>query len=290
MLLEKLFKIAELGAIRPQVLWLLEYQRLSKEIQSELKDLSKEFEEGTEVRLNVEKLINLLEQGDPNDLELAKSLFYVADLFNLEEAGEQKQLVARFVEATKKFQGIAQAYEFAKQRRDKLKAKFSLTEQQQYDLRLFKNEGEMYCLEFYLALYKKIIDAKTEVEKRKYIENQEILMEFGKVPGLWIDFKRDEVLTKFIYLILNDEIRDDLTKAYFCAKIEITKLELFCDKKDGCTPDYSKANLEQIIQAFREFIRVLLQVFQKMGVESLTSHFYTPYGRKPSIREVLSKL
>jgi len=290
MLLEKLLAIAELGSIKPQVLWLPEYQKLSEEILPELKDLFKDLEEGTEVRANVEGLITLLEQVDPSDLDLAKSLLYVSDLFNLDEVGDQQQLVAIFVEATKKFQTIAQAYEFAKQRRVKLKARFSPQEQEQHDLRLFKNEGEMYCLEFYLALYNKIINAKTEIEKRNYIENKEVLMEFGKVPGLWIDFKRDEVLTKFIYLILNDELRDELIKAYFSAKIQINKLEMICDKKGGCKPDYSLVSLEQIIQSFREFIIVLLQVFQKKGIEVLTSHFYTPYGQKPLIKEVLQKL
>lgn len=290
MLLKKLLEIAELGAVRPQVLWLEEYQKLSKEILPKLKSLTKEFKDETEVRLNVEKLINLLEQEDPSDLELAKSLLYVADLFNLEEAGGQKQLIVGFVEATKKFQGVAQAYEFAKQVRDKLKVRLSLQAQQKYDLRLFENEGMIYCLEFYLALYKKIIDAKTEEEKRKYIEDQEVLMEFGKVPGLWIDFKRDEVLTKFIYLILNDKIRDNLTKSYFFAKIEISKLGMICDKKGGCLPDYSKVSLEQIIQSFRGFLKVLLQVFQKIGVKNLASRFYTPYGHKPLIKEILHKI
>lgn len=289
MLLEKFLTIARLGAVGPQVLWLEEYKKIRDEILSELKDLTGELDEGTRVKSNASKLVSLLEQDDPNDLELAKSLLYVADLFN--DAGEEeKTMAAEFIEATKKFQSIAQDYEFAALSRDKLKNKFTPEEQQRYDLRLFRNEGEMYCLEFYLALYKKIIDAKTEMEKRKYIENHEVALEFGRVPGIWIDFKRDEVLTKFIYLILDDNLREELTKAYFYAKIKIIKLQMNCDKTGKCAADYSKVSFDEIVGALRKFLISFLQVFQKMGIENLSSHFYTPYGQKPLIEEVLKQL
>ncbi len=68
----------------------------------------------------------------------------------------------------------------------------------------------MYCLEFYLAVYKAIQDTPTVAEKRTYIKSTHINLGFGSLPGLWHDFFRDESLNKFVYKILDDQARNVL--------------------------------------------------------------------------------
>jgi len=270
MLLEDLCKIVKKGAERPLFLWLRDYNEISKKILPVLEKVVAGIEEKTNVRKNVEKLVKLLKQDNPNELELAKSLAYISELFDKENLPEHAKLINNYVQDGMKFYSQAQTGEFHRLMREKVKKTLKSEAITKHDLVLFSHEGMMYCLEYYLAMYKAIQDAPTETEKRKFIDSVEVNLGFGNIPGLRIDFSRDEVLGKFIYSILDDKTRNILIKAYFGAKLIII----------------NKATLKQVISAFRDFINVLLGVFQTVGIDRLTSYFFTPYGKKPLIKDI----
>jgi len=144
----------------------------------------------------------------------------------------------------------------------------------------------MYCLEYYLTIYKATQDVTTEGEKRWYIESQEIDLGFGNVPGLWTDFKQDEVLDKFIYKILDEDRRCRLTEAYFSAKIEVMKVKIQCDEQGNCEVSYKDVTVDEVVKSFRQLVKVLLDTFQEVGIEQLSSVFFKPYGKKPYIKDI----
>jgi hypothetical protein len=162
----------------------------------------------------------------------------------------------------------------------------STEEQKAFDLKLFQHEGMMYCLEFYLSLYKAVQDAPSELEKRKYIESTEVNLGFGFVPGLWTDFNQDEALAKFIYSILDDDIRIKLTEAYFSAKLVIMKIQLNCDKQGKCEALYQGVTPTEVVSALKEFILVLIDIFLVKRIGELSSIFLKPYGERAALTEV----
>ncbi|HLC70145.1 MAG TPA: hypothetical protein VJH75_03845 [Patescibacteria group bacterium] len=292
MLLEKFVEIAERGAERPLFLWYEDYKVLAMEIVPELEVVEKSIEEGTETSKNIKGLITALRSSTPNEFVLVKQLMYVSSLFAGEgQMGpEEQELVDRYLSAVKKFYHLAQTAEHFTESRNRLKEKLTPEEQEAYDLKLFQHEGMMYCLDFYLTMYKAIQDSPSEAGKRKYLESTDVNLGSGQVPSLWADFNQDESLTKFIYSILDDELRTKLTEAYFSAKLIIMKIRLNCDKQGKCEAVYQGVTLAQVISAFQRFILALIEVFVLKGIERLSSVFLKPYGDQPLLSEVKKQI
>lgn len=270
MILEDLYKIVAKGAKEPLSFWLNDYQKISKEILPQLEEIEPTIAKKTIAKTNLQQLIELLKKEKPNALELAKLLSYVATIFTAQPPQKNRELINQYIQDCFAFQKISQQEEFYQQKRDSLKKTLSLEQQQEYDQRLFKHEGMIYCLEFYLQLYKAIQDADSEEHKWHYINSAEIDFGTGKLPGLKEDFKNDESLQKFIYYILNDDVRNKLTKEYFFANINIL----------------NGTSLKEIISAFKNFITVLCEAFEKIGINQLASFFFTPYGHQPLIKDI----
>jgi len=288
MLLEKFVNMTEMGAERPLFLWYEDYKLLAAGILLNLEEVYNSIDKETETSKNIKQLIEILRSELPNEFMLAKHLMYVSSLFTGVSGAEleEQELISRYLLAVKKFYHLAQTSEHFADFRRRLKEKLSTEEQKAFDLKLFQHEGMMYCLEFYLSLYKAVQDAPSELEKRKYIESTEVNLGFGFVPGLWTDFNQDEALAKFIYSILDDDIRIKLTEAYFSAKLVIMKIHLNCDKQGNCQALYNDITLENVVSAFQEFIISLINVFEEKGVERLGSLFLKPYGDKVKLGEI----
>lgn len=271
----------------PLEFWLGAFKETGKDIIPELEDMAGNLHDGTVVKANIQRLITLLGDEDPNELQLAQTLAFVAELFRVEASEEHRELINQYMQDALKFANNAQANEYYRDIREKNRQTFSQEEQKAYDKKLFQNEGMMYCLEYYLALYKAILDAPTEVEKKKFIESREINLGFGNLPGLWIDFGRDEILGKFIYKIFDNLVRGGLTKSYFNAKIALMKIKINYDEKGNISAaNWEKTTLDETMSAFRDFILILFETFQKIGIDRLSSYFFTPYGKNPLIKNI----
>lgn len=286
MILQDLNLFVQNGASRPLFLWFDEYKTATIKVVPLLKKISEKLEVGTETRSNSDKLIGILESSNPNELELARALLYVSGVFNNNTPTEHKEIIHEYLQASTKFFKNAQLADFYGQSRKKMKKMLSREAQIEHDHKLFQNEGMLYCLEFYMALYKSIIEAKDEKDKKTYIESMTVDLGSGKVPGLWADFDSDDALNKFIYHIIDDGLREKLIRAYFNAKIIILKIKMRCDKQKICQANYNGLTTDDVISTFRLFILEMMDAFQKIGIERLSSYFFTPYGSKPLIREI----
>ncbi|MFA6547373.1 MAG: hypothetical protein WCT11_00300 [Candidatus Magasanikbacteria bacterium] len=290
MILNDLTKLAQKGSQEPVFLWLEEYKEIAIKLVPDLNKIADDLDAKTEAYKNIKILVKNLEKDTPNDHDLAQALSHVADMFRENPDAENQEAINEYIRLVMKFDSLALVAEFADQSRQKLLDRLSAEEQNKYDKRLLEHEGMIYCLEYYLAMYKAIETAKTEQEKKTFIESMEVNLGFGNVPGLWIDFSKDEVLGKFIYLILNDKTRNDLIKVYFKFRNIILKIKMDCDKKRVCAADYKMVGLNEVVTEFREYVLGLLRIYHEAGVKRLASFFFKPYGDKPLIEEVIKKV
>jgi len=289
MLLTELHELVKLGAEKPLAMWQSAYQAKSRGLAAEFSVLTENLESGTGVRENIEHLVEVLKADNPSEADLAKTIFNTAELFK-EQTVDLPELekisVLAFIKDSKKFYDRTQTEEILARERERVKATMSKDEQAAYDRRLFELEGMMYCLEYYLTLYKAIIDAPDELVKRKIIESTEVDCGSGKIPGLWFDFNQDEVLQKFILKILNNDLRQELKTAYYTTKEKIVKIKLTCDKQDSCQAFYEDVTLEEVVAAFKDLIKAFIAAFQKVGIEQLSSYFLTPFGKNTKLSDI----
>jgi len=202
---------------------------------------------------------------------LAESFLELAKIFDL--SGLQNEEIITFLDLSQKFLArVKNEQKYTNLRA--LSKKLSLAEQQTADLKLFQGVGSSYCLEYYLAIYKKLLEAKNEQEKLAIIESANINLGSGEVPGLRADILSQEMLYKFIYLILDDNVRISLIWSFF----DLTRAIL------------AGKELLVIEKLFKDFVFNLLQKYEKLGIKNVSSSFLKPFGEKPSVFELLKRV
>ncbi len=266
MILERLITLASRGAREPLLFWREAYKQTADEILPEVEEIN--LPNGTEARARLDRFIELLKDASPNEFALAQSLVDLSSVFLGSEVNEQ---ITTYFETTRAFYNRAQTAELFRREREQLLGTLSPEQQIAQDVKLFQNEGMTYCLEFYLALYKAILDAPTDEAKRVLIREPMINLGFGGVPGLLADLAHDELLSKFIYKILADLRRDPLTSAYYGLKLSVSEY----------------TSVQDVILAMKGFLNVLLKAFQEVGITNLQSDFFKPYGQKPKLSEII---
>ncbi len=289
MLLTELHELTKLGAEKPLAVWQSVYQAKSRGLAAEFLVLMENIESGIGVRENIEHLVEVLQADKPNEADLAKTIFNTAEFFKEQTANLpelEKISVLSFIRDSKKFYDRTQTEEILTRERERIRITLSIEQQAAHDRRLFELEGMMYCLEYYLTLYKAVIDAPDEMTKRKFIESSEISFDFGVLPGLWTDFDKDEVLQKFILKILDNNLRQELKTAYYTTKEKIVKIKLACDKQGACQAFYEDVTLEEVVSAFKDLIKAFIAAFQKVGIEQLSSYFLTPFGKNTKLGDI----
>jgi len=265
MILDGLLKVTSLGARQPLELWRDDFIKTAPSLVKALIKIHESLENDTDVKKEIKELIEILKGEHPDEFLLADHLLQLSAVFLNNTSANKQGVIQAYFETSKVFHKRAQMAWLHKQQREKIKQSLNQQEQEKYDLRLFKGEGMMYILEFYLAVYKAIIDAPSEEERRSFIESPEINLGFGGVPGLLKDLQNDEALEKFISKILDDEIRIKLICGYY---------------------DFKSRLDSDIIEGLKDFLNGLLLVFQEVGIEQLASAFFKPFGDKPHLSEI----
>ena len=103
------------------------------------------------------------------EYELAKSSNFISQIFSEQTSPQHQELIQNYINSINEFMNGAEKRDIRRQLREELKKSLSPENQKKYDHRIFENEGMMYCLEFYLALYKAIIDAPSKQEKARIV-------------------------------------------------------------------------------------------------------------------------
>lgn len=276
MLLTELTKISYLGARKPLSLWQSEYERLRASFLSETESLSSRLHE-TQTRSRWDSFLRTLREESPLELEVAQACSELAGILSrADNVSPEHVRIEKFVKESSAFVELAKKTSFFVEQRRKLKNTLTPAQQEEYDLQLFNHEGMGYFLEYYLEIYKQIQDAPTREAKMKFIEEKELILEFGAVDGLKQEFTRHETLDKFLYLILRDSLREEMITAYF-----ETRRHVVTDQE---------ISLEAFMESFKHMILVMLSTFELIGITRLSSKFYTPYGRAALISEVKTLL
>ena len=145
------------------------------------------------------------------------------------------------------------------------------------DHNTLKNEGLLYCMEYYLAVYWALKNSD-EKKKQYYLESKKIDLGIGESAGLLDDFDHDEALQKFILLIINDDWRNNLINSYYNLKLELI--------------NYTKNqnNLDNVMKKYKEFLISFIAILEQAGIQKITSSFYKPLGDEPTLAKVKKSL
>ena len=262
MLIDQLNKLLHEASTKPSLFWSYNFYLSQKAFINQLEEIAKTLEENTEAKKTLKKLILIIKNDEIDELVLAKGLHSLVEIFEL--SGIKNKKLDEFKKLSANFQARASEFNAFKKKRAAISKNLNKKEQVEYDSRLFQNEGISYCLEYYLSIYKQLSKFTSEKEKQTFIEVETINLGHGNLPGLKKDLAEDESLHKFILLILNDEIRNELVRAYYNYKLS-TDIE----------------------KALGRFILELLTIFEKQGIENLTSTFLKPYGDKPKLKDLI---
>lgn len=269
MLDESLHKLVHRGARWPLSFWMEEYERLKGLILSELPP-------------SLTLLRDVFTESQSDEVALVKALRETMNFLHQTGQFDASTVGCRKVKADfSTFQRLAQTTRVFEIKRAKKANKFTPEQVKAHDMELFDGfEGTMYSIEFYLAVYKIIRDAKDEATAREAIEKPEFDTGLGGVPGLWIDVYRMDVIEKFIYLILDDTVRRELAYPYLTFRSLLLDIRM--------TPDepWPQYEINRILFAFRSFLQQWLAIYQKNGIQRLRSYFLTPFGDKPLLSEI----
>lgn len=271
MLLRDLHALAQQGAKKPLEFWLNDYRRNREKIFHDLQALEARLDGKTQTYLLVRALVCEFEKEEPNELELAEALAGVSQVFFHQVSSGHKELIQIFTKAAQTFLQEAHPRHLFAERRVTLKKRLSSEEQIAFDRRLFAGDGMVFCLEFYLSLYKALQDAKTQKEQESLINDATVNLGYGGVPGLRTAMLSNDPLEKFFFLILDDAIRLELEKSFFSLR------EVFASEE---------TTLEEIKRSFRIFLQTLMNSYLKVGIDRLSNTLVVPYGHQPLITSI----
>jgi len=272
MLLRDLHTLAQQGAKKPLAFWLDEYRKNREKIFGDLQTLETRLNSKTRTYLLVHALVSEFEKEEPNEWELAEAIAGVSQVFFHQVSSGHKELIQIFTKAAQTFLQEACTRHLFAEHRVTLKKRLSPEEQIAFDHRLFAGDGMVFCLEFYLSLYKALQDAKTQKEQQSLIHDTTINLGHGGVPGLRTEILRNDPLEKFFFLILDDAIRLELEQAFFSLREVLTNEE---------------TTLEEIKRAFRFFLKTLMDTYLKVGIDRLSNTLVVPYGQQPLITSII---
>lgn len=271
MFLAELAKISRRGAHMPVAFWLPEYYRIRDGVLAAADAISQQLH-STHIAEEWKNSVDVF-RGEPvSEFAVAKACRALIDLLQSSPAAASvESLLESCNRDTALFFRLSQKTVIFEDKRATLKKSLSSNEQHAYDVRLFSGEGMNYCLEYYLEIYKRLTDAQTAEQQQALVEPKEIALGFGKVPGLRQDFLQYEVLEKFIYLILEDGIRNALARAYFETRSDIVRTDI---------------PMPELIGSLHRLIITMFTCFHVMGIDRLTSQFFKPYGEQTLLQDI----
>lgn len=270
MFIDQLINFLQDASIWPKSYWGHKLYLSRKSLISQLDEIKFTFKEkDSQSFRHIETLVTVLNQ-DIDELKLAMAMKNLT--LDLAQSNTADEKLVIFEKLANQFLKRAQLFNHYEQSRSKLG--FSSTQKKDFDQRLFSNEGMFYCLEYYLAVYKKLSELSESNEKNKFFETKEINLGFGELPGLKADFSKDEILEKFILPILDDTVREHLLISYYACKNAAL---------------HELMNIVEFEKVFKKFIYYLLLSFKENQIEKLTSKFFKPYGDQPTVESLLTR-
>lgn len=270
MFINELNKFLKEAAFLPLSFWAYNYYLAQKSFIAQLESIQKSVDNSTIAGEKISLLLEIIKKSELNEMDLAKGLEGLTEVFRI--SGIENPKLKEYEDLVGKFVKRAQQFESYKFQRDTIKSEKTLEQTKILDFKLIQSVGIGYVLEYYLAVHKILQEKKTDQEKLDFINIKEINLGFGGLPGLKQDLEQDESLNKFILLILDDNLREELLRYYFWIKIQFHE---------------NPTDLTKVELVLTQWIIALLKEFNQVGVVALSSVFFKPYGEKTKIKELL---
>ena len=213
MIIDTLLAIVGQASELPFVLWKHNYFMAKKSLLADFDYIQENVEKNNKSSKKLKNFLNILKKDEITELELAKSLVSMADLFSL--SGVEDDKITAYKSKAEIFLARVMNENRFEKRRQKIQESKSEEEQKDYDKKRFLNEGLSYCLLYYLTYYKKLTSLKTPEEKNSYSFSETVDLGYGDLPGIKKGFEDDTTLDKFVLLILDDVVRENLVREYY---------------------------------------------------------------------------
>lgn len=252
----------------PMNIWAHNYFMARRSFLADLSSIQSRLKQNTPSVKKLSLVVELLAQTDPQELQLAESFVSLGEV--LHDSGLSDSKIKEFQRLAELFLKRVKNQRNFSNLRARVAKNLSLSERKEYDRRLFQNEGLSYCLLYYLTFYKTMRELATAKERNDFVLQAEINLGFGALPGIKIDFEKDECREKFIELILNDELRSGLIREYYWCKQVIVKTK----------------NFQEVECVLHDFLNALLIAFDREGVTSVANAFFAPYGKDATIKKI----
>ncbi len=270
MILEQLHIISSKGSKLPIAMWQEEYETLLSHLLPQLQGTLIKLKQESSTKVLLDRVIKELSASPVNELELSRALMDLGS--ELEDDTTFSNLITNYLYSSRRFFERSHLSQHAAMVRDNIKRKFDEQQMKEYDIKLFSNEGMLYCLEYYLAIYKTYHDMKDNPdEQSRLLKQADIDLGSGKVTNLITDFKNDEVLEKFILRVLTDNAREKLLAAHYECKV------LVIEQDDDA---------HFVLKCLKEYLHVLIDTFIAFEIKKLKSTFFTPYGKQRPLHEI----
>ena len=270
MLLEHLTIIAKNGSQLP-ISFCKEFFREEAALLSpQLEAMLETLPENTKTKKVIKTLKDILINESPDEILFAESLVNITEIFVNNTPEDKQEAVANFKKYSKMF--LARLKRETLYRKVAIQKREKMDDKQQFthDKDLFQNVGMPYIIEYYLSIYKALIDANTPEEQKQILDSPVIDIGWGEIPGLKIDTLTDETLKKFYLHILHEKIKTDLIKSFYLLK------KLFLEN----------AEPKQIVDQLKIILPELFQAYEKFGITQIKTLFMTPYGDSPKFSDI----
>ena len=144
MIIDTLLAIVGQASELPFVLWKHNYFMAKKSLLADFDYIQENVEKNNKSSKKLKNFLNILKKDEITELELAKSLVSMADLFSL--SGVEDDKITAYKSKAEIFLARVMNENRFEKRRQKIQESKSEEEQKDYDKKRFLNEGLSYCL------------------------------------------------------------------------------------------------------------------------------------------------
>lgn len=235
--------------------------------------LLKSKTEATTIARRVKSIIQILSVENFNEYEFSKAVPALMEKMPQSAALKAKGLKQDFSRLSKRTKPFWVSEVIAAKQRELL----SPEEIFAHDKNVLANQTQLWAFD-YCFFFEKLLREAPSLEQKQQI----IFHDQDDMPALLDDVLSESVLIKCVYGLYNNELRQELIRAYYEYKQPFLEI-----KKDSAL---SEDQINALQDALRKFCLKLIDVSMRYDIQTMENILHFPYGKGKSLLELKSEL